>query len=150
MANVNERIKILPKADKAKVVAGVGLLGGIILLIYGLNMTRFYFGYDDTNDELMVYRYINAIVSILWASMAIFSSVILLRGNKVGYVILLIAALGGLVGNFIPIFSYDLGGRYNEVIYLNGTAGYFDLVLMLVGGIYGVALPEKKERQEYK
>ena len=90
---------------------------------------------------------INAIVTILWASIALYSSVILLRGNKVGYVILLIAAIGGLVGNFIPIFSYDpYGYGYIEVIYLNGTAGFFDLVIMLVGGIYGVALNEKKER----
>ncbi len=48
MATVSERIKFLPKADRAKVVAGVGLLGGVILLIYGLNMTRFYYDIDDS------------------------------------------------------------------------------------------------------
>ncbi|HDZ16713.1 hypothetical protein LCGC14_1066180 [marine sediment metagenome] len=146
MANVSGRNIIFPKIDRRKVIAGMGLLGGAILLLYGLMISRLY--YYGT-DESTVFRYINAIVTILWASMAIFSSVILLRGNKVGYTILLIAAIGGLIGNFIPIFSYDQGYGYIEIIYLNGTA-YIDLVLMLIGGIYGVALPDKKERQEYK
>lgn len=79
--------------------------------------------------------------------MALFSSVILLRGHKVGYIILLIAAIGILVSIFIPIFSYDpYGYGYIQVVYLNGTA-FIDLVLMLIGGIYGVALPDKKDRQ---
>ena len=38
--------------------------------------------------------------------------------------------------------------RYIQVIYLNGTAGQFDLVIMLIGRIYGIALTEKKERKE--
>ncbi|KKN36409.1 hypothetical protein LCGC14_0773810 [marine sediment metagenome] len=79
--------------------------------------------------------------------MALFSSVILLRGHKVRYIILLIAAIGVLIGIFIPIFSYDpYGYRYIQVVYLNGTA-FINLVLMLIGGIYGVALPDKKDRQ---
>ncbi|KKK71558.1 hypothetical protein LCGC14_2912700, partial [marine sediment metagenome] len=68
-------------------------------------------------------------------------------GNKVGYVILLIAAIGGIVGNFIPIFSYNACSiQYPciQVIYLNSTAAYFDLVIMLIGGIYGVALTDTK------
>jgi len=139
MATGNERIKILPTMDRSKVIAGVGLLGGLILLLYGLIMTRIYYG----AGESVVFRYIHAIVTIVWAFLALSSSVILLRGNKVGYIILLIAGIGTLVGTFIPIFSYDSYG----VIYLNGTA-YIDVVLMLIGGIYGVALTEKKERQE--
>ena len=143
MANVSERKLIFPKIDRRKVIAALGLLGGAILLLYGLTVVRIY-----SIDESTVFRYISAIVSILWAFMALFSSVILLRGNKKGYIILLIAAIGGLVGSFIPIFSYDpCGPPYEciQLIYLNGTA-YIDLVLMLVGGIYGVALPETIER----
>ena len=94
----------------------------------------------------MNFWYISAIVTIVWASIALFSSVILLRGMKIGYIFLLIAGLGGIIGNFIPIFSYDIGWGYIQIIYLNGTAGYIDLVLMLIGGIYGVALTERKER----
>ncbi|KKL84207.1 hypothetical protein LCGC14_1967060, partial [marine sediment metagenome] len=77
MANVNERIKMFPKADRAKVIAGVGLLGGAILLIYGLAMSRMMIYYDT--NESMVFRYINSIVTILWACMALVSSVLLLR-----------------------------------------------------------------------
>ncbi len=146
MDNANERKIIFPKIDRQKVIAGLGLLGGAILLLYGLMISRLYI---SGNDESTVFRYINAIVTILWAIMALTSSVILLRGNKVGYIILLLAAIGGLVGNFIPIFSFDQGYGYIEIIYLNGTA-YIDVVLMLIGGIYGVALPEKKGRQGYK
>ena len=146
MDNANERKIIFPKIDRQKVIAGLGLLGGSILLLYGLMISRLYI---SVNDESTVFIYINAIVTILWAIMALTSSVILLRGNKVGYIILLIAAIGGLVGNFIPIFSFDQGYGYIEIIYLNGTA-YIDVVLMLIGGIYGVALPEKKGRQGYK
>jgi len=143
MTIVKERIKFLPKADRAKVVAGVGLLGGVILLIYGLSMTRFYYNIDES----MVFRYIHAIVTIVWASLALISSVKLLKGNEMGYTILFLAGLAGIVGSFIPIFAYDpYGYGYIEIIYLNGTAGYFDLVIMLIGGIYGLALTEKKER----
>ena len=132
MATVKERIKFLPKADRAKVIAGVGLLGGIILLIYGLNMTRFYYDIDEST----VFRYINAIVTIVWASLALIGSVKLLKGNEMGYTILFIAGIGGLVGSFIPIFAYDpYGYGYIQIIYLNGTAGYFDLVIILIGGI---------------
>ena len=140
MTTATGRNLIFPKIDRAKVIAGLGLLGGAILLLYGLTVARIY-----GVDEATVFRSINAIVTILWAFMALASSVILLRGNKAGYIILLVAAIGGLIGSFIPIFSYDpYGYGYISVIYLNGTA-YIDLVLMLVGGIYGVALPEKKE-----
>ena len=142
MASVKERIKILPKADRAKVIAGVGLLGGVILLIYGLSMTRFY----DINDETMLFRYINALVTIVWASLALFGSVKLLKGNEMGYTILFLVGLAGIVGSFIPISSYDHGYGWIELIYLNGTAGYFDLVIILIGGIYGLALTEKEER----
>ncbi|MHA2035566.1 MAG: hypothetical protein ACW972_03160 [Promethearchaeota archaeon] len=142
MTTYNERIKILPKIDRRKVIAGVGLLGGLILLLYGLMSTRLYYSIPD---ESTVFRYIHGIVTIVWAFMAISSSVLLLRGNKVGYIILLLAGIGGLVGSFIPIFAYDpYGYGYIQVIYLNGTA-YIDIVLMLLGGIYGVALTEKKE-----
>ena len=139
MAAVNERIKMLPKADRAKVIAGVGLLAGMILLITGLSMTRLY-GYTG---EALIYWYISAIVTIFWASLALFSSVILLRGNDIGYIILLIAGIGGIIGNFFPIFSYDVGWGYIQIIYLNSTALYIDLVLMLIGGIYGVALRKR-------
>ncbi len=142
MANTSERIKLLPKIDRAKVIAGVGLLAGIILLITGLSLTRLY-GYVG---EASNFWYISAIVTIVWASIALFSSVILLRGKDIGYIILLIAGIGGIIGNFIPIFSYDVGWGYIQIINLNGTAGYIDLVLMLIGGIYGVALTERKER----
>jgi len=143
MTTANERIKIMPKVDRAKVIAGVGLLGGAILLIYGLTLTRIYY----STDESFIFRYISGIVTVLWAALALISSVLLLRGNKKGYIILLIAAVGGLIGNFIPIFSYNpctIQYPCLQVIYLNSTAGYFDLVLMLIGGIYGVALTDKK------
>lgn len=145
MATVKESIKMRPKIDKAKAIAAVGLLGGLILLIYGLSATRFIYEIDES----LVFRYIHGIISIVWASLALFSSVILLKGNEMGYKILLIAAIGGIVGSFIPIFSYDpYGYGYIQVIYLNGTAAYFDLVIMLIGAILGIALTEKKERQE--
>jgi len=139
MANTRERIKLLPKINRAKVIAGVGLLAGMILLITGLSMTRLY-GYTG---EALIFWYISAIVTIVWASMALFSSVILLRGNDIGYIILLIAGIGGIIGNFVPILSYDAGWGYMQIIYLNSTAMYIDLVLMLIGGIYGVALRKR-------
>lgn len=142
MDNTHERIKLLPNINRAKVIAGVGLLAGMILLITGLLMTRLY-GYVG---EALIFWYISAIVTIVWASIALFSSVILLRGKDIGYIFLLIAGIGGIIGNFIPIFSYDVGWGYIQIIYLNSTAAYIDLVLMLIGGIYGVALTERKER----
>ena len=141
MVNADERVKIIPKSDRAKVIAGVGLLGGMILLITGLFQTRLY-GY--TGDALIFY-YIHAIVTIAWACFAIASSIILLRGNNKGYIILLIAGIGALIRNFIPIYQYDpYGYGYIITIYLSSSMVYIDIVLMLLGGIYGVALKDKE------
>jgi len=143
MTNVDERFK-LPKIKRAKVIAFLGLLSGVILLIVGLSATRIY----GTTGNSYIFGSISAIMTIIWACLALISSVLLLREKNLGYALLLIAGIGAIIGNFIPIYSYTYDpwgyGGYLVVIYLNSTGSYVDIALMLIGGIYGVALPDKK------
>jgi len=138
MATMRERNKVLANIDKVKVIAVLGLLGGMLLLAAGLASLRALalMGYPYP-AEILGLMYTSAIVTIVWASLALSSPVILLRGYKMGYIILLVAGIGGMVGTFIPLSE-------DYPIFLNTSPFmYIDLVLMVIGGIYGVALPEK-------
>ena len=130
-----------------KIGAILGLNGAGILLIvglFGISMARMV--YSPYIPPLI--PYITGCVTIAFSACGIIGSVLVFRDNSVGYIYLLIAAIAGMICTFIPIYAYDHGYGYIETFYLCSTALYADLVLMLMGGILGFALPEKKERKE--
>lgn len=135
--------------QKQKIGAILGMIGSTIFLITGLftiSMGRR--SYMPSYPILVYYITGSATLTLSVCGMA--GSVLVFRDSSLaGYIILLSAAAIGIFGTFFPIYAYDLGWGYIQYFYLSGSALYSDLVLMLVGGILGFALGEKRERQEY-
>ena len=135
--------------QNTKIGAIVGLIGSVILLIVGLTQISFAsIAYYDPSFPVFI-RYITAIVTAAISALGIYGAVLVIRDDPSGYTLLLIAGIIGVVGTFIPIYAYDYGGYgYIQNFYLAASFGFVDVVLMIVGGILGFALAEKKERKE--
>ena len=59
---------------------------------------------------------------------------------------LLVAGIMGILGSLFPISISIAGGILLHIFYLIDTFLYVDLVFMLMGGILGLALAQKKVR----
>jgi len=133
--------------EKGKVGAIICLNGSVILMIVGLywiSMGRFL--YPSYPGYSIIIPYITALLNIALSAFGITGSVLVLRDLSWGYIFPLVAAILGIIGSLIPIYVYDTGWGYIYYSYLVNTAMFIDLALMLVGGILGLALSEKKER----
>ena len=134
--------------QNTKIGAILGLIGSIILLITGLVGITLARNYSYIPGFPTFLSYITAGVTLAFSAFGIFGTVLVFRDNPSGYTYLLIAGIAGIIGSFIPIYTYDTGYGF-ILFYLNSTFIYADLVLMLVGGILGFALAEPKERKEF-
>jgi len=135
--------------ETTKIGAIIGLLGSIILLIVGLSgisMSRLEYTFDPNYPTFV--SYIGRGVTIAISAFGLFGSILVFRDNNIGYTILLVAGIAGIIGTYTPIYNYVTEWGYIGTSYLSNTFLYVDLVLMLVGGILGFALAEKKERKE--
>lgn len=130
----------------SKVGSFISLLGGILLLRWGLEYSMFI--KNLTIDNTTPFRCISLIVTLFWSCLAIVGGVMVLKGNEKGYKFCLISGIGGIVGTFIPIFFYDSGFGFIQVFYLSGTGNFIDVVLILLGAILGYALREEEVRRE--
>jgi len=133
---------------KPKLGAIFGLIGSVILLIVGLSsmtMNQYYVSYGDVPIFI---PYITSIVTSAVSALGMFGAVLVIRDDFKGYTFLLLAGIIGIIGTFIPIYVYIDEWDWAYTFYLSSSAGFFDLVLMLVGGILGFALAEKEERKE--
>lgn len=130
----------------SKVGSFISLLGGILLLRWGLEYSLFIKNY--TVDITTIFKYIHLIVTLFWGSLAIVGSVMVLRGNNKGYRFCMISGIGGISGTFIPIFLYDTSFGIIQFIYLSGTGNFTDIILILLGAILGYALKEQEVRRE--
>jgi len=134
--------------QNTKIGAILGLVGSVILLIVGLSaisMSRLM--YNPVDFPIFI-PYITAIVTSAISALGIYGAVLVIRDDFSGYTFLLLAGIIGIVGTFIPIYSYDVGYGYIQLFYLSSSFSFIDLVLMVVGGILGFALAEKKETIE--
>ena len=135
--------------ETTKIGAIIGLLGSIILLIVGLSgisMSRLEYTFDPNYPTFV--SYIGRGVTIAISAFGLFGSILVFRDNNIGYTILLVAGIAGIIGTYTPIYIYVTEWGYIRTFYLSNSFLYVDLVLMLVGGILGFALAEKKERKE--
>jgi len=130
----------------SKVGSFISLLGGILLLRWGLEYSLFIKNFDI--DITTPFRYINLIVTLFWSSLAIVGSVMILRSNNIGYKFCMISGIGGIVGTYIPIFFYDTGFGFIQLFYLSGTGNFTDIVLILLGAILIYALKEEELDRE--
>ena len=121
----------------AKVGAILGIIGSIIFLIVGL--------YTILMSSLIY----TGITNILLGSLGILGVVLAFREiNRAGFILLLLAGVAGIIGSFIPLYVWDDYG-YLRFYYLCGTALNVDLILMIIGGILGLALGGKKEKKDF-
>ena len=130
----------------SKVGSFISLLGGILLLRWGLEYSLFIKNF--VIDITTPFMYIHLIVTLFWSSLAIVGSVMVLRSNNIGYKFCMISGIGGIVGTFIPIFFYDTGFGFIQLFYLSGTGNFTDIVLILLGAILIYALREEEVRRE--
>jgi hypothetical protein len=121
----------------------VGLTGATLMLVAIVIQIQ----WNITNSITMfpIYRpLIPTIISILvttsWTALGISGAYLGLRDKKVGNILLIIAGGGGLVGGFTPISIYTIDSFFIGYIFLNATLMSIDPVLMLIGGILGMAL----------
>jgi len=120
-----------------KVGAILGIIGSILFLIVGL--------YTILISRLLY----TGITNIILGSLGILGVVLAFRDIKIaGYILLLLAGVAGFIGSFIPLYVWDDHG-YLRFYYLCGTALNVDLILMIIGGIFGIALGDKKERKDF-
>ena len=120
-----------------KVGAILGIIGSILFLIVGL--------YTILISRLLY----TGITNIILGSLGVLGVVLAFRDIKIaGYILLLLAGVAGFIGSFIPLYVWDDHG-YLRFYYLCGTALNVDLILMIIGGIFGIALGDKKERKDF-
>ena len=130
-----------------KIGAILGLIGSIFLLIAGLftiSLSRMISNPDPNYPAFL--PYIAGGVTIAISAFGISGAILVFRDYPFGYIFLLVAGVLGVIGSFIPIYYYDSGYAI-YTFYLNHTLLHVDLVLMIVGGILGFALADKKERK---
>jgi len=102
----------------------------------------------EQGDVPIFIPYITAIVTSAVAAFGIFGAVSVFRDNYTGYTFLLLAGIIGIIGTFIPIYTYTDQWDWSYSFYLTGSAAFIDVVFMVIGGVLGFALAEKKERDE--
>ena len=127
----------------------MGLFGSIILLIVGLSsisLSRLEYRNDPNYPAFL--PYIVGGVTIAISALGLFGAILVSREINIGYAILLVAGIVGIIYSYIPVYIDTSEWGYTRTSYLSNTLLYIDLVLMVVGGILGFALAEKKERKE--
>ncbi|MFX0106012.1 MAG: hypothetical protein ACFE75_11040 [Candidatus Hodarchaeota archaeon] len=136
--NVGRRYdyKIVAKEKNWKITAGrispiFIIIGATILLLYYFNMLIF---------SLLFWsiRQLTSLFTCLWSLMALTGIIMGLRGKKIARFICLIAGILATAGIFIPITT-EIYPYYTIVIYLSGSLYYFEPILILIGGIIGIA-----------
>ena len=133
--------------ETTKIGEILGLGGSMILLIVGLSgisLSRS-LSHPDPNYPAFL-PYIIGGVTIAISALGLFGSILAFRDNNIGYANLLIVGIVGIICTFIPIYNYVKEWGYTYTSYLSSTLRDYDLVLMVVGGILGLAFVKKKKK----
>ncbi len=132
----------------SKVGAILGLVGSVLMLSNGYNVWSFSLCVYPPGPYAFL-KYIVGGVTMVIGVFGMSGSVLALGDCTYGYIFLLVAGVLGVIGTFIPIRIIDFGSGYLSITYLSTTLIYIDPILMIVGGILGLALADKKERKEF-
>lgn len=130
--------------------ATVGLIGSLLLFSISLLCVSFFHYQVDYHHQYILINIIGIFTTLI-SAFGMYGSVLAFKDDARGYTYLLVAGAIGVVGTFIPIFASESSWNwppYIHIFYLVSTAYYIDLILMVVGGVLGFALAEKKERKE--
>ena len=91
---------------KLKLGAIFGLIGSVILLIVGLgSFTMSSYMFPSGSVPIFI-PYIPSIVTSAVSALGMYGAVIVFRDNFTGYTFLLLAGIIGIIGTFIPIYTY--------------------------------------------
>ena len=118
---------------------------GLVAMSSGAFM-GFYF-----NFYLLIINYIRGFIMVLISALGMYGSVLAFKNEARGYNYLLGAGAIGVIGTLIPIGIFVnplFSPSYPQILYLVVTNFYFELILMVIGGVLGLALAEKKEKKE--
>ena len=138
---------------KGKALVGpiLGIVGAALLLIAGfiafgvqalLEVTLAGAGltWADVGFDPMILT-VRAILTVVWALIGLIGAILALTGKKIGAILMLIFGLIATVGMFIPIGSMTIGFVTIPVT-MNYNMFFVDPILLLLGGILGLALKE--------
>jgi peptidoglycan/LPS O-acetylase OafA/YrhL len=131
-------------AKVSNVGAILGVIGATILLVSGLasfSITRQYIPYYLPP----FLPYINLTVTVALSAFGLTGAILVFRGFKWGNILILCAGAVGVAGTLLPVYFYDTG--YSLYFY-NVVSSFtsIDVILLIIGGILGLALAPKKER----
>ena len=124
--------------------AGMLIIGGIVsfnvrvqkeLELAALAMT-----WTDVGFNPNLYT-VSSTLTIVWGMLGLFGAIIALFGKRFGVYFMLIFGIIATAGMFIPIGSYLMAFIPNTV-FLNTSWYLADPIILLLGGILGVAFKE--------
>lgn len=134
---------------KAKVGPILGLVGSALLLIAGfiafgvqalLEATMFPLTWADIGMDPMILT-VRAVLTVIFALVALIGAILGLLGKKIGVILMLIFGIITTVGMFVPIGTITIGFTTIPVS-MNYNMFFIDPILILLGGILGLALKE--------
>ena len=115
---------------------GFGLMATLQALLTGSGLTWADVGLDPS---LLT---VSAIVTLVWGLLGLVGAILAFTGKKMGVYLMLIAGGIATVGMFIPIGTYTIT-IIPMVVNMNSHMFFVDPILLLVGGILGLALKDE-------
>jgi len=115
---------------------GFGLMATIQALLTASGLTWADVGLDPT---LLT---VSAILTVVWGLLGLVGAILAFTGKKMGVYLMLIAGGIATVGMFIPIGTYTIT-IIPMAVNMNSHMFFVDPILLLVGGILGLALKDE-------
>ena len=84
---------------------------------------------------------VNAILTLIWGLVGLIGAILAFTGKRIGVYLMLISGLIATVGMFIPLGTYILI-IVPIAVNMNSSMFFVDPILILLGGILGLALKE--------
>lgn len=130
---------------KALISSILGIIGGVLLVISGINA----FGIQAIREEILdplfmtwesigfnpIIFTISAIVTVVLGVLGIIGAILSLLDKRNGVFLMLICGIIATVGMFIPIGTYTIFETYT--VFLNTPLYFVDPFILLAGGILG-------------
>ena len=85
---------------------------------------------------------VSAILTLVWGLLGLVGAILAFTGKKMGVYLMLIAGGIATVGMFIPIGTYTLL-FVTIAVNMNSSMFFVDPILLLLGGILGLALKDE-------
>ena len=85
---------------------------------------------------------VSAILTVVWGLLGLVGAILAFTGKKMGVYLMLIAGGIATVGMFIPIGTYTIS-FVTIAVNMNSHMFFVDPILLLLGGILGLALKDE-------